>query len=245
MTGSHQISRISRSFFSILIVASLISSCSLVFPGSDLPTTTPEINIPTSTPAPVPMAEIIFIARIPADTPAGQGISLDILDEVTGLALHVTQNLMSPIGNGVYSVKIIKPLGTVLKYRYSRFSSPPSIEYTSTGKQVRYRLYSVVGPSQVEDEISAWTDLAYSGAIGRIQGNVTDSSNNSPIPGLLVEAGGVHAITSSTGFFLLEGLPPGKHNLFVYSLDGKYKSFQQEAVVGADATTPAHLSQRG
>jgi hypothetical protein len=188
------------------------------------------------------MAEIIFIARIPADTPAGQGISLDILDEVTGLALHVTQNLMSPIGNGVYSVKIIKPLGTVLKYRYSRFSSPPSIEYTSTGKQVRYRLYSVVGPSQVEDEISAWTDLAYSGAIGRIQGNVTDSSNNSPIPGLLVEAGGVHAITSSTGFFLLEGLPPGKHNLFVYSLDGKYKSFQQEAVVGADATTPAQLS---
>lgn len=174
MTGSHQTSRIFRSIFSILIISSMLAGCSLVIPGSNSSTPTPDLTITTSTPAPVPQAEITFIAKIPVDTPTGQGISLDILDEVTGLALNGKQNLMAPIGNGIYSVKIIAPLGSVLKYRYSRFSSPPSIEYTSTGKQVRYRLYSVAGPSQVEDEISAWTDLQYSGASGRIQGNVID-----------------------------------------------------------------------
>lgn len=243
MFGSMQINRIISKVFSLIVISSLITGCSFNLPGIiSQPTSTPAYEGNGSMPTPLPQAEVTFIARVPKDTPAGQAISLDLLDEVTGLALNATRNLMIPIENGVYSVKIVAPLGSVLKYRYSRIGSPPSIEYTSTGKQVRYRLFTITGPTIVEDQVSAWTDLRYSGPVGRIQGNLIDSSTSKPIPSLLVEAGGIHTITTSDGSFLLEGLPPGKHTLFVYSLDGKFQPFQQEAVVGENTTTPASIS---
>lgn len=242
MPGSPLTKRFISHLFLLLIISSLVASCSLNFPWNSGTIATPGPSLPTSPPPSTPQAEVTFITHIPADTPAGQGISLDILDELTGLAINSKQNLMTPISTGVYSVKVILPVGSLLKYRYSRTGSPPSIEFTSTGYQVRYRLFSVTGPAQVEDEVSAWTDLRYSGSTGRIQGDVINSANNLPIPGLLVEAGGIHALTSSEGSFLLEGLPPGKHTLFVYSLDGSFLPFQQEAVVAADSTTPARIS---
>lgn len=226
---------------SLLLIVSIMAGCSLNLPGIQQVNTTPVTEQTSQTPV-IPQAEVIFTAKMPSGTPAGQGISLDILDELTGLALNPQKNLMSPLESGVYSVKIVAPVGAVLKYRYSRIGSPPAIEYTATGKQIRYRLFSVSGPSQVDDEISAWTDLKYTGSTGRIQGIITDSSTNQPIPGLLVEAAGNHGITTSEGSFLLEGLPPGKHLVFVYSLDGNYEPFQQEAIVGENATTPAPIS---
>ncbi len=206
------------------------------------PTATPQA--PTPQPAegvaPATQAEVTFQVQLPANSPAGQ-IYLNVLDEVTGLALNAVRYPMQEIDASHYEVKLPLTVGAVIKYRYSRESSAPAIEYTPSGEQVRYRLYDVTGPGEVQDVVSAWNDQPFSGSTGRINGRVVDSATNDPIPNILVDAGGVQTWTASDGSFLLAQLPVGTQNLVAYAPDGSYAGFQQGAVIAAEASTPATL----
>jgi len=93
----------------------------------------------------------------------------------------------------------------------------------------------------VEDVVSRWTDTIYESPSGRIIGNASDAASGSPIPNLLVAAGGAQTLTAADGSFVLEGLPPGIHNLVGYALDGSHQTFQQGARVASESTTPAEL----
>jgi hypothetical protein len=72
-------------------------------------------------------------------------------------------------------------------------------------------------------------------------GKVTNQDDGSPIPNLMVTAGGSQTVTSSTGDYLLEGLPPGLHNLVLYAFDGGFQTYQQGAIVAENSTTPADI----
>ncbi len=142
-----------------------------------------------------------------------------------------------------FSVTVPLKIGSVIKYRYSReTSSAPMEEHTSDGRQVRYRLYHVHEEGSVVDQISRWTDTNFNGPTGRIMGQVSDNKTGQPIPNLLVAAGGMQVFTSADGAYLIEGLPPGTHNMAVYAVDGSYHTFQQGAIVAPDSTTPASFS---
>ncbi|MGD0005183.1 MAG: carboxypeptidase-like regulatory domain-containing protein [Anaerolineaceae bacterium] len=241
--------------FQIVLVAVLISGCipglnvpsqaqsvtqTQTQPNTQTPTLSPTIT-PTPTVTPPPLAETTFDVEVPALTPADEKISLDVLDEVTGLSLNILRYSMDRLDETHYSIRIPVTLGSIIRYRYVRESNPVSIEYNSQGNQVRYRLYYVNTPGIVKDTISGWTDLPYNGGVGRIQGQVTDATTNLPIPNVMVTAGGIQTITSSDGSFILEGLSPGTHNLVAYSIDGSYQPYAQGAMVAIDSTTPAPL----
>jgi len=189
----------------------------------------------------MPLAEIVFRVEIPSQGPQGAHVYLDILDEVTGLGLNPLRYPMEMESPNNYVAHIPVVVGSVVKYRFTREGTPPAVEYTSTGKQVRYRLFYADGPSEVKDIVSAWNDYSYTGEVGRIQGQVTDIATGVPVPNLLMAAGGSHTMTSSSGYFLLDGMAPGVHNLVVYSLDGAFQPFQQQAVIAADSATPADI----
>jgi hypothetical protein len=139
-----------------------------------------------------------------------------------------------------YSLTLPFTLGSVVKYRYSRQAEAAALEeHISDGRQVRYRIYHVTAPGQVEDVVSRWTDTQFEGTTGRISGQATDASTGQPIPNLLVEAGGVQTFTASDGTFLIEGLLPGVHNLVMYAMDGSYRTYQQ----GATHRRPGHPAQ--
>jgi len=187
---------------------------------------------------------VIFNVQLPPNINYGT-IYLDILDEVTGLALNPTEYQMQKVANDQYTVKAQFATGSMIKYRYVhkiKSDSAPAIEYTSNIKQVRYRLYNVNGSGVVHDIVSAWIDNPYHGPIGRIQGQVLNVATKAPLPNILVTADGLQTFTASDGSYILEGLPPGIHNLVAYSLDGSYQPFQQEARVDVGAVTPAPLS---
>ena len=116
-----------------------------------------------------------------------------------------------------------------------------SAEHTSSGEPVRYRLLQVNGPDSVDDVISRWTDTEFTGPSGRIMGQASDNSTGQPIPNLLITAGGSQSYTHSDGTFLIEGLPPGIHNLVGYAMDGAYQTFQQGAEIAAESTTPTPI----
>lgn len=184
-------------------------------------------------------AEITFEVQLPEKLADGQNLYIEFLDEVTGLALNPSRAQMQTNDQEYFGIKIPVVLGSVVKYRYFRDNDPIGVEYTADNNPVRYRLYVVYGPGVVQDTIAAWRSAPSSAPRGRIEGQVANKKDNSPIVNALVAAGGVHALTASDGSFVLEGLSPGLHNLVAYALDGSFQPFQQGAQVAAESTTPA------
>lgn len=222
-----------------LALSILLVSCS---PGLITPT---QVNPSVETneaPAPSePAALIRFEVTIPESPAAEEGLQISVLDEVTGLALNIQRYQMQSVDATHFWAELAFPLGSVVKYRYTRQGTIPFEEHTSDGRQVRYRMVYVEAPGTIQDTVTRWTDSAYFGSLGRIQGKVNDQQTGQPLANILVAAGGGQTLTASDGSFLIEGLPPGIHNLIAYSLDGAYQVFQQGARVAADSTTPTRL----
>jgi hypothetical protein len=222
--------------FSLLIIISLLAGCNLPT-YTDQSSTNPQIT-PISE---IQQTLVTFRLTIPEPIPSGDSIYITLLDEVTGLSFNPHKYILNAEDSQHYSVSLPLYLGKVIKYRYSREGSAIVSEHLYNDRPVRYRLYHVEGPGNVEDVLSRWTDSEYLGSKGRIMGDVLDFSTGKPIPNLLVAAGGEQALTLADGTFLLEGLPVGTHNLVFYSLDGSYDLYQQGAVVAADSTTPVSV----
>ena len=237
-----------------LAIFSLLAGCNL--PALAIPTAvpsalpnaaTPEATIPA--PPPVPETLISFRVIAPANTPEGAQVFLTLLDEVTGLALNAVRIPMevgAPTPESgdlpVFVLTLPFAIGTVIQYRYERSAEfAPVAEHLSDGSAVRYRIYHVTGQGLVDDVISRWTDTAFEQPHGRILGKVLGAQDGKPLPSVLIAAGGAQTTTASDGSFLLEGLPPGVHNLAAYAMDGAYRPFQQGARVAAESTTPAEI----
>ncbi|MBN2385533.1 MAG: carboxypeptidase regulatory-like domain-containing protein [Anaerolineales bacterium] len=227
---------------SLLLV--FLSSCtfSLIdIPGLSPATPTSPFPIPP-TGTPQPMAEITFDVTLPLPLLPGETLVLSVLDEVTGLGLNPANYPMSGRDAVHYTVTVPFAPGSVVKYRYMRTGGLPVSEDDSADSAVRYRLYHVTGPGAVQDVVSGWSDSPFAGPTGRISGQVVDAGSGSAVPNILVTAGGQRTLTDSTGAFLLEGLPPGTHNLVAYALDGTYLTFQQGARVEAGRRTPVNVA---
>src|SRR5690349_1047044 len=205
-------------------------------------TATPGPVLPTSTPHPV--AQTTFITTIPEPLQSGETLTIDILDEVTGLPLNPVTYPMTARDQFTYSAVLPLPFQTVVKYRYIKRSSGQVVEDTSKGTAIRYRLYYVAGPADVTDIVADWGDKSYARPTGIIQGQVFNTDTGSPLPNIMVTAGGIQYLTDSTGRFELTGVPVGTHNLVSYAMDGMYRPFQQGAAVGDGKVTQVdmHLS---
>ncbi len=182
--------------------------------------------------------EVIFQAKLPSGLPENVGLAVEILDETTGLSFNPTRYQMQSIDPLTYFVRVVVPIGSVLKYRYVKITEIPTPEYSSFNVPIRYRLYSISGPSVIYDSIAAWIDSPFSGPTGTLEGQVI-ADNNVPVPGILVMIDGLSTLTASDGTFSIDRIPIGEHNLVAYSLDGAYQVFQQGAVIAENALTPA------
>jgi len=181
------------------------------------------------------------MVEVPSVDNAPGSVILNILDEVTGLALNPLTYEMEQRDDTHFSLELPINLGTVLKYRYSRSDDVPIMEVNASGEDVRYRMAVVEAPMTIYDTVTAWGDQPYQGGTGKIVGSILDASTNTPVPNILVCAGGRSSFTASDGTFIIDGLPDGTHNLVAYSLDGKYLPFQQGALLNSGLTTPADI----
>jgi len=223
---------------SILIATVYLASCELVLPTPPPTNNTNPDRESTNEPD---IVNVTFNVELPANTPPGEPINLSILDEVTGLALNPKRNPMEAIDENHYVVELPLSVGSILKYRYSRSGAILAEEHTSDGRAVRYRLFKVEAPGEVNDIVSRWNDTPFEGDTGRVTGTLTDIESGIPLAGMLVSAGGAQVVTKSDGKFLIEGLLPGTHNLVAYAMDGSHATFQQGAQVAAHSNTPASI----
>jgi hypothetical protein len=230
-----------KTAFCLLALSSLACTFSLI----QLPTI-PAISTQLPTPAiptgtPLPKAQTVFDATLSEPLIAGETLGLSVLDEVTGLALNSTTYPMQSVDGTTYTATLALPYNSVVKYHYVRLSSTQAPEATALGESIRYRLYYVAGQAEVKDIIAGWTDKTFTHPMGSIQGRVLNVDTGTPIPSILVTAGGERSFTDSAGRFDLEGLPAGTHNLVAYALDGTYQTFQQGATVAQGLSTEVEI----
>jgi hypothetical protein len=225
------------SFISTLLIITLVLAACSITDQPDVTQIVPE----TTDSQPYMLVELDFETTLPEPIPTGQLFALEILDEVTGLALNPQHYTMTAVNPTTYSLKLSVPSGSVIKYRYVQEGTQTAIEYNSIGKQVRYRLFNAINPAKLQDTVLAWNSLPYQGNYGRIQGRVVNAVTGAPVPASMVAVGGQVTLTASDGSFLVDRMPPGTHILVVYSLDGSHQVFQQQAEVAVESATPADI----
>lgn len=241
---SHSVfSRPILAFIVILALTSQACAISLLewpqFPGTSK---TPLPGGPT--PTAMPRSETKFTVRLPEPLPAGEVLALSVVDEVTGIVLNPIDYQMTPVDAITYEATLPIPDQAVLKYRYIRRGSTVVIEDSNTDTPIRYRLMYISGPTQIVDTISSWSDRPVNTLSGNIYGTVINSDTSSPVPGVMVTAGGLQTLTDSAGRFELIGLRGGTHNLVAYALDGSFQTFQQGATVAENQSTPVQIAMR-
>jgi hypothetical protein len=189
-------------------------------------------------------SRINFFVSTPFETTAGAEIYLDLVDEVTGLNFNPVRYKMQPVSENLYALEIDFPDSSLVKYRYAMGSNPTVSENNSAGDPVRYRVFNIQqdGPAIVHDVIASWTENPVNVSLGRLQGKLADANTGAPIPNALINLNGLQTRSTDTGEFRLEGALPGKYLLTIYSIDGRYLPFQQEAIIASDALTPAQVT---
>ncbi|PKO18424.1 MAG: hypothetical protein CVU39_03015 [Chloroflexi bacterium HGW-Chloroflexi-10] len=221
----------------LMLIVPLVSGCTLwESTESESPQTATDIKQFDQN---LPFAETVFYLNIPEAV--SEEMVFELLDDVTGIDLNPTRYAMEQISETQFSLRLPVKLGSLIKYRYYRNASLPIYETNYQNKNIQYRVAYIDKAAYITDQITNWSDLQYQYNYGRIEGQILNSTNNSPLPNLFVTAGGLHTFTNSLGKFTLEGLPAGKHNLVTLSTDGEYQVFQQEAVIADGLTTPADV----
>ena len=227
-----------------LLLSGLACTTSLLqLPSIPTGSTQPAVTVVPS-PTLQPRAQTTFTATLPEPLAPGESLYMNVMDEVTGLALNATTYPMQAKDNLTYTATLPLPLNAVIKYRYIRQTSVPISEDSTAHTPIRYRLYYVAGQGEVQDRIASWSDKNYTPPLGGIQGRVLNTDSGAPIPNILVTAGGVQFITDSAGRFDLQGLSVGVHNLVAYALDGAYQPFQQGASVAANLNTSVEIHMK-
>ena len=185
-----------------------------------------------------------FFASTPSSTPSDAEIYLDIVDEVTGINFNPTRHKMNFVSENLYAVELAFPEASLIKYRYALGSNPTFIEHNTRGNSVQYRVIENQQPGAIiaRDVIASWTESPPNISLGRIEGMLLDENTGQGIPDLLVNLNGMQTTSKDTGEFRLEAALPGKYLLTIYSLDGRYQPFQQEAIIAPEASTPVEVS---
>ena len=220
----------------LLALSSSCSSLSNLMTSPQGPT-----PIPFPSPTPLPAAEVIFNVLPPEGTPADADLAMVLLDEVTGLAYNTYTIPMTRIADGRWQARLTPPFGSLLRYRYIRRMPIPADEMTAAGTPIPCRISHIPGPIQIDDVVAAWSDAPYNGSVGRMTGRIRDKLSGNVLPEILISVSGLTTFTDGEGSFRIDGLPPGLHNMVIFSPDGAYQTAQQGAYIAAESMTPVEL----
>lgn len=187
----------------------------------------------------LPYTEAKIVLEIPRAS--DNEIVIELVDDITGIELNPTRYVMNKVDNNFYDLILPVKVPSIIKYRFYKNNGLPVYESDSNNNTIEYRLAYITNESTITNLITNWKDEQYDHKYGRAIGQVVNSETNSPIPNALVVISGNRTYTNSLGNFIIEKLPPGKHNLVITSTDGEYQTFQQEAIIGEGLTTQANI----
>lgn len=186
------------------------------------------------------LAETVFEVILEEPLVEDELLFLEIVDDVTGIALNPTRYEMEAKDNYAYFVRIPLVIGSVVKYRYVREGSTTNIiEHNSKGDPVQYRVCLIKKPAVISDHITGWENKAYSNVSGIVSGYIFDGKSEVPLSEIMVFINGQQTTTMADGYYEIKDVPLGEYNLAALHPNGSYKTFQQGAVIAENSITPA------
>jgi len=221
-----------------LLAVSFLFGCAIRIDPADtpLPTKNPEIPGKVTTPDLIPQKFSVEI-RVPAS--AETQLAIDVFDEVSGMLYNIERFPLFLQPDGQFVGTLMLPENATLRYRYVMTSPLEVAEQKADGTPVGYRIAFVQKNAVIKDFIAGWPSAPYTGETADLNGIVHDSKSNQPLPDVLINIAGYQTFTDMTGRFVLNDLPVGVHNLSAVSMDGSHMTFQQQANLVADLSTPA------
>ncbi len=223
----------------VFMLATALTACSIT-PETPSPIITATAQ-PTESP---PDVEVVFQVSIPSETGAEGDVYLEIFNDPAGSGFDVQCHLFDTVDGDTHQLTLSLLQGTLLQYRYLLDTGQElRVEHTLAGAPVTYRRYFAKIPGEVHDIVTSWSDRPSDAPAGQLIGSVTDPYDN-PLPDMLITAGGLCTFTGADGYFQLQGLPAGLHNLVVSSIHGTTLPFQQGAVIEGDSITEAQVVVR-
>lgn len=235
--ASSQIRQLARQIVSLLICLILLSGCHIPSTTQQLDTRSFE-NISDFATNPI---DIVFQLELPEPISDTEIIILEIIDDVTGLPYNLQRYQLERLSDQTYQTMISIPSGSVIKYRYGKMGEAFLPEVTPDGNPIAYRLYYAPTHATVKDVLQAWQGELHASKTGVLTGRLLEQETNLPIPDIVVSAGGRRTFTDANGKYLLEGLGPGVHNVVFFAMDGKYRTYQQGALIEVGMRTSADV----
>lgn len=191
------------------------------------------------------MAETVFEIVLPEPLNEGEILYLEMMDEVTGIALNPTRYEMEAKDDLSYYVRIPLVRDSVVKYRYVRQGTTSNlIEHDSNGNQIQYRISTIKKAAVVSDFIASWDTSGFYGTVGEISGFIYDDDTESPLTEIMVFINGQRTTTASDGYYEIRNIPIGEYALVAMHTDGSYQIFQQAAVIAENSVTPASFGMQ-
>lgn len=221
-----------------LIVFGLLSGCAIKIQPVDAPIQPPELT-PPANPATTSLIPIVFNARLSHFQGASVSLSVDILDDVTGLEVTALRYPMQQVDEFNFTTTINLPEYGETRYRYILSSSGDEPETNGNNQKVGFRNLYVTPGTIAIDLIAGWESSPYFGDFGKLEGAVTELANGKTISDVMIAVAGRVVYTDKTGRFYLPNVPAGVHRLTATSIDGAYQVFQQDVNVVGGLSTPA------
>ena len=226
-----------KRIFPLIVILSLLSGCYIPIAKNQEDNNYAESISGLTTNA----VDILFQLEITESINENETIVLEIVDDFTGLPDNNQRYELTKRSDQDYYTIISVPSGSVIKYRYAKISDSLILESTPDGEPVRYRLYFANEHATVTDILQAWQGEGHRLLVGTITGTIVDQDTKQPIPDILVSAGGRQTFTDANGKYQLLGIGQGVHNVVFYAMDGKYRTYQQGAMIEAGKRTPADV----
>lgn len=227
----------------LVMVVSILSGCALSIVKKGEEASIPAAEFPNKVEE-LDLVPVVFNVELKRSHSAETELSLDVLDDVTGLDHNVYRYSLQRTSENYYSGTIMLPLGGEVKYRYTSLFPIHQTEASATGSAVIYRMALVNQGTVINDVIAGWPELEYQGDTGIISGIVSDQTTDEPLADVLVSVAGYQTFSDMTGRFYFDNIPTGVHNLVASSIDGSYRTFQQQANVGTDLSTPVVIKMQ-
>lgn len=181
-------------------------------------------------------AEVIFEVEIPSATSPGEIVYIEIYEPLSNTT---TRNLMSQKDTLHFTYSNNLSIGQMIMYRYLRGEAADVVEADTSGNLISYRNIFIEAPTYIQDIVSAWSNHAYTGMTGKIQGSITSELS---LQGFFASAAGITVPINEQGNFEINGLRPGTHWLVIYNAENLTKPFQQQAIIAPNAITPVNIT---
>lgn len=230
--------RLSRVFlfslFSILILS--LAACGLQIQRKDQG---PSVRLPRipSKIEDIETVQVNFKVQSPETDLDEFQLALDILDDLSGYQDNISRYPMTSLGDNQFEVSVKLDKGFDFRYRYIMVSPAEVHETTLMGQDVELRVGIAEKGLQINDIIANWATTPITRAYGTFSGYLKDHKTQKGIPDLLISIAGMHTFTDMTGFFRIENIPEGTHNMVALAVDGSYALLQQLAIISPNANT--------